>query len=293
MSRLAVCRRSPTIDFVSRWSTLLHVPPLLLASVLVSAGCGARQGTLSTVNASQPGMPCREATRVARGALLRLGYMIEKVELAQPGVTGLVTGRKQAGWMPSSPEAGDSYAAEIRITCSDQGSEFEAVSEAPFGERLEFRKKLPEAIAKIAERRTARPRLKEKAEVGMVIEVEPLRRLRATDELGIDPTVSGVTPVRLRLENRTERAYLFERSKVTLVSQDGNRAQPLSPQQVAAKFRDSIAQTMSDRLIAEGEVAPRGVLTGFLYFPAAAYRRATLLLIDSASEEVEGFSVEF
>lgn len=248
---------------------------------------------MTTVHASQPGMPCREATRVARGALLRLGYLIEKVERAQPGVPGLVSGRKETGWAPSSPEADAAYTAEIRITCSDQGSEFEALSDAPFGTRLEFRKELPEAIEKLAERRTVRPRLKEDEEVGMIIEVEPLRRLRATSELGIDPTASGVTPVRLRLENRTERSYSFERSKVTLVSQDGARAEPLSTQRVAATFGDSVAQALYAHLIAEGEVAPRETLSGYLYFPAAAYQRATLLLIDQASDEVEGFSVEF
>jgi hypothetical protein len=238
-------------------------------------------------------MPCREATRVARGALLRLGYLIEKVELAQPGVPGVVGGRKETAWSPSSPEAGDAYTAEIRVTCSDQGSDFEGISNAPFGASRAFRKELPATIAELAERQTVRPRLKENQEAGMVIEVEPLRRLRATSELGVDPTASGVTPVRLRLENRTERSYFFERSKVTLVSQDGARSQPLPAQRIAATFGDAVAQTLYSRLIAEGDVGPHQTVSGFLYFPVAAYQRATVQLIDQASDEVEGFSVEF
>lgn len=281
------------MDCVLRCSSTLRLP-ILLVSAAVVGGCAVRQGgVLTTAHASQPGMPCREATRVARGALLRLGYLVEKVELAQPGAPGLVSGRKEAGWASSMPEAGDVYSAEIRITCSDQGSEFEAVTDAPFGSRLEFRREFPATIAKVAERRTVRPRLEENREAGVVVEIEPLRSLQATSELGLDPTASGVTPVRLRLENRTDRSYRFERSQVVLVAQDGGRAEPLPDERVVATFGDSVAQTLRERLIAEGEVAPDQTLSGFLYFPAAAYQRATLLLIDQASEETEGFSVEF
>jgi hypothetical protein len=262
---------------------------ILVLSVAV-AGCGLRR---STAHTSQPGMSCREATRVARGALLRLGYMIDRVEPAKPGAPGLVTGRKEMGWAPSSPEAGDVHTAEIRITCSDRGAEFEGVADVPFGSPLEFGSELPQTIAKLAEQRTERPRLEGHPEGGMVIEVVPLRGVQARSELGIDPTPSGVTPVRLRLENRTERSYVFERSKVTLVSQDGARSQALPVDRVAATFGDSVGKTLCDRLIAEGEVAPHQTLSGFLYFPAAAYQRATLLLTDQSSDEPEGFSVEF
>ena len=97
--------------------------------------------------------------------------------------------------------------------------------------------------------------------------VEALRSSDARSGRGFDLPADGVTRVRLTIDNRTDRTYAFAGTRVRLESQEGARAKPLTD-----------AET---------------VIKGFLYFPASAYRRATVVLIDQETEEEEGFSVEF
>ncbi len=253
----------------------------------------AKPDESATARASQPGMPCSQATRVAREALIKMGYLIEKVEPAKPGVPGRVAGTKNAGWNASDPKAGTAYAAQITVTCSDRGADFEGRTDEGFLARMSFRQEFAKTIAALSERKVTRPRVDDRPETGLLISVEPLRGPDATAEFGVDVTASGVTPVRVRIDNKTERTYQFAGEGVRLVSQDGARSSALDPQQAAAKLPATVGKSLQDKLIGDGEIAPGATRAGFLYFPAAAYRRATLLLVDRATEESEGFRVEF
>ena len=56
---------------------------------------------------------------------------------------------------------------------------------------------------------------------------------------------------------------------------------------------DQLQNVVREKIIADGGVEPNATMSGFLYFPASAYRRAKLVLIERESEEAEGFAVEF
>lgn len=264
--------------------------PLALAAL---AGCTTAKGkSLTLTSASQPGMACSEAERVAKGALLRLNYSTDSVVSAEPGMPGTVVGHKNSGWATARPEAGDEYTATVTISCSNSGARFEAQTDEPFPGSLSFQRDFERMITAVAARRINRPRIAERPATGLVISVEPLRSSDASAEFGSDLPAQGITPVRIKIDNRTDRTYDFVADSVTLVTQEGARVEPY-PDSRAGKLSADMQTTVNKKRIADGRLAPSAVLSGFLYFPASAYRRATLVLIDQETEEEEGFSVEF
>lgn len=263
----------------------------LIALAVLSACTTTVERSLTRSHASQAGMPCTEADRVAKGALLRLGYHPETVAAPRPGVPGTVTGRKNSGWSSGTPEAGLESTATVTITCSNRGAEFEAQTDEPLPGSLTFKSDFAAAVEKVGARRITQPQFRERPETGLVISVEPLRAGDAATEFGADLTAAGITPVRLKIDNRTDRTYAFAADGVQLVTQEGERVEPVAAD--TAKLAGDVQAAVRKKRIADGHIAPRGTLSGFLYFPASAYRRATVVLIDQETEEEEGFSVDF
>ena len=264
----------------------------LAAALLILAGCSAGAGFTSS-RASMPGMPCSEAARVARGALLRLGYESEVVATPQAGAPGKVVGHKAGGYDYVTNAATRTYTATVTITCSNSGATLEAVTDEPLPGSLTFKSDFANTANAVAARRIQRPRLASQPETGMVISVEPLRGGDAGREFGINLPADGVTPVRITVDNRTERTYAFSATRVRLENQEGGRVAPLTDAEIAARTGGHAQAAIDQRRILDAVLAPKAVATGFLYFPAAAYRRATVVLIDQETEEDEGFSVEF
>ncbi len=252
-----------------------------------------RQLLRAAARAEERGMACTEATRVARGALVRMGYTIASVQAAKAGAVGKIVGHKNSGWSAATPEAGEQHTATVEITCSNWGAEFEASTEGSFMSRLSFRREFPEAIAKVASRRLVRPRIQKAPERGLSIRVEPLRGRDAAAEFGTDLTALGLTPVRVRIANRTNRTYAFRAAKLQLITQEGARTSAVPLADVTRTLGNQLDAVVRKKLIVDRDIEPDATVSGFLYFPASAYRRAKLVMVDRESEEAEGFSVEF
>ena len=239
-------------------------------------------------------MACSQATRVARGALLKMGYTVAAVEAPAAERPGRVVGNKTTGWSPVDPQAGSVHTATVAITCSDRGAEFEAVTDEPWLAKVAFRRDFPAIIAEMAERKkTYRPGIDDVPHSGLNVTVEPIGGRDSVGEFGVDLTGAGITPVRVRIENRTERAYLFRGSTVRLVTESGSRKKPLKAEKVTPALIPPGDRQLARTLIADGEIAPGEVRTGFLFFPSSAYKRASVVLIDRETDESEGLSIEF
>lgn len=262
------------------------------ALLLLAAGCSATAG-LSHSRATMPGTPCTEATRIARAALLRLGYDGDVVTPAQPGAPGRVVAHKAGGYDYGSNHATRQYTATVDITCSNAGATLDATTDEPLPGSLTFKGDFARTVDAVAARREQRPRLASRPAAGVVIGIEPLRGGDARGTFGSDLPAAGVTPVRLTIDNRTERTYAFAAARMRLESQEGERAAPLAIADAARRAGAGASQAVAEHAIGDAVIAPHGVVTGFLYFPASAYRRATVVLIDQETEEEEGFSVEF
>ena len=261
--------------------------PAWMLVLLLAAGCGAASQSMTRSSVSQANMACTEAARVARGALLRIGYTPQSTTAPQPGAPGVVVATAASGYDRAEQAPARLYTATVTITCSNAGADFDAVTDQPLPGSIGFKGDFARAIEAVAARRVTRPALKERPATGMVITIEPLRSGEAQREVGA--ALPGVTTVRMRIENRTERTYGFAGERVQMVSQEGARVDPLD----AAATAEQIGAAAAAKRIADGLLAPKASLSGFLYFPASAYRRATVVLIDTATEEEEGFRVEF
>ena len=267
----------------------------LLLAGLVGAGCSATapggfSQSLTRSRVTNAGMPCTEAARVAQGALYRIGYVPEATTAPQPGTPGVVVGKRAAGYDIASNQASHYYTTTVTVTCSNAGADFDAITDEPLPGALSFKTDFAKAVEIVASRRVQRPALAERPATGMVISIEPLRGGEARGALGVD--LPGVTAVRMKIENRTDRTYRFAAERVQLVTQEGGRVEPLDTAQTTKQV-GAAAGAASAKRISDGVLAPKASLSGFLYFPSSAYQRATVVLIDQETEEEEGFRVEF
>jgi len=111
--------------------------------------------------------------------------------------------------------------------------------------------------------------------------------------------------VKLQIKNVTERAYRVDPREVVLVRADGQRVPPLTTAQAAAQVAtalraqgvavgdDEVRRRLDARQVTGTEVPATQSLTGYLYYPLAAYVKGRVVLEDPAAEESEGFVVEF
>ena len=291
--------------------------------VLAGAGCATR-----TAYVAEPTLTCAQATDAARGALVRLGYSVVRIDPAQPGQPGTVVGNRESDANPAtllrygykavrghddgpgasgdvivesesaSADTGTLYTTTVTVTCTDAGAEFTAVTDEIGFTQLDFPNRFTAALRYRLDTKTVAPRLHDKEQEGLVVTVEPQRGRDATSAFGVDLPALGITPVRIRLDNRTPRQYAFRAADVALVTVEGTRQAPLSPTEVIARLgtRPSTAaasERVRTQALHDGDLAPGATLTGYLFLPAAAYQRVRITVLDVETQEEEGVSAEF
>jgi len=239
---------------------------------------------------------CTEATHAAVQSVRTMGYTVTDVKRATAQEPGLVIGVRERGFAPANPVAGGQDTMKVRVTCSDRGSSFEAVSDEGGLAQLNFSSRFSSVVKKeVATKAVRQTRPAEEAR-GLIVKMEPLRPGDAIGIFGEDLVSVGVTPVRVDINNRSDRRYLFDGKRVTLVTTQGKREKALTPAAAAAALGQGggvIAQRLREKAISEGEIGPDGTRTGFLYFRASTYRNARVVVTDVESEEPEGFSIGF
>ena len=246
----------------------------MLAAALC-CGCGARY-----VRIAQEGLTCVEAQQIAIDAVRHLGYTIGTATKPTPGAPGLITASRQEGT--------STHGLLVQIFCTTLGAEVEAKTEqgglAELNFPSEFRRSFTAAAA-------VRPPPRAAAESGLDVLLTPER----TDgvDLGVDLKNAGVLPVSVRISNRTERAYRFRVKDIVLQTTDGQQAKALKAEDVHPPTGSASTESLRQRLLSDRDVGPNETLTGFLLFPFQSYTRARIELIDRASDEPEGFSIEF
>jgi len=107
---------------------------------------------------------------------------------------------------------------------------------------------------------------------------------------------AGMTAVWINVNNRSDRRYSFDASRVTLVTTQGKREKAMPPAVAAATVGQGdggLAEKLREKAIAEGEIGPGDARSGYLYFRASTYRNARVVVTDIESDEPEGFSIGF
>lgn len=161
---------------------------------------------------------------------------------------------------------------------------------------------------------------------GVRVLLDPIRGYATLLDFEANLDAAGILPVRVQVDNGTRRTYEFDPRDVVLrVAGSRERAKPLSNGQALELLKkanlaalssagaqptdatgpgDPLAPSDLGDVRRAAEIIPaRGLrgkqmrpgdrVEGFLYYPAADYDRARIVMIDSATGETEGFLVEF
>lgn len=244
------------------------------------------------VSLERPGMTCRSATAAARTALKRMGYAIDTVLPPAPGSTGEIRALRHTGW--SSGYAGDAYQVAVRLICDDRGSVIEAATEEPLSKRLAFKRDFPVEIERAVSVRVRQPRIAARQPPAKLrVAIKPLVGSEAAQQIGGTPEILRVTPVRVSITNHTDLLYRFQVNRLQLVTEEGSPRRPFAVEEVVARVPPDWRERVRSKHLTDSDLAPGTTISGYVFVPAAAYRRAKLALIEAESEEAEGFSVEF
>lgn len=302
---------------------MTSAPPTFVAILLslACAACAPRAATLAplgpggalsaadaaalveNVRVREANVTCAQALRATTDALRTLGYTVEEVARAREGLAGQVHAVRRTGWTARSPEEGVDYRARAEIACDDAGATVTVLTQESGFARArfpgQFRDAYRGALAKArpsgATRAAGTGRVDQRREPerGLVFAVQPLRPDASLPVDGVDLRAAGLIAVRVDIRNGTDRAYGFDPQDLHLVTVQGRRGEPLSADALRQRAGAEAAAALAAATIAGGELAPGAQRSGYLFFEAATYGRATVRLIDLESDEAEGFSIRF
>jgi len=255
-------------------------------------------------------LDCKQANRYAYFTLRSMGFSLVGLEPATVDHPGAMRGYRKS-------ETG-TETATVAITCHQNGSaDISASQDNTFLGQVEFKRGFymsftgvvsqEEGQAAETQAEAARP-FEEKQRKGLQVWLRPVPGLGSKLDFNLDLDAGGVLPVLVTVNNVTLRTYKMEPNDVWLIGNDGSRVEPLAlrdaAQRVAAAAakqakRDTaptvaaVSQELESHLFTARSVPPKQRLSGYLYYPVAAYAKGRVVLEDAASEESEGFVVEF
>lgn len=257
------------------------------------AGCAAMSNEPARVTLVEPETGCAEAVTATVTTLQRMGYTIDSVDRATAEHPGKVVAHRAKGWNAADPQADGEAGVSVDIRCGDAGATLDVVSGEIGMERVRFPGKFSEAFrASLANNRRPDPVAKRvEPERGLIANVRPLRSDEAKAQLGHDFGAAGLTVVQIEIDNRSPRSVRFDAGEMRLVTADGVRHSPESAE--ALSRRGGLGTAAKQAVIESGEIAPGTQRRGFLFFPAASYARATVIVVDLETGESDGLSIRF
>ena len=245
---------------------------LLLA---LCSACVARHILLS-----EKGLTCADAERIAIDTVRRMGYTITETTRATPGSPGMLIGTRTEGV--------DTHGLMVTVACTTLGAEVEAKSDqtglSDLNFASEFRRNFEAATA-------SRPPPRPPAQSGVDVLLTLERGSNATDA-PTDLGAASILPVSVRITNHTPRVYRFQVKGVQLQTAAGDRVAALGNDALSAQV-GSAAAALRQKAAHDQDIKPNETLTGLLFFPFNSYTSARVELIDSQSDEAEGFAIEF
>ncbi len=229
----------------------------------------------------EKGLTCGDAHRIALEAVGRMGYTVAETTRPAAGVPGIILASRQEGTKKR--------ALMVSVVCTGQGAAIEAKPEsggmAEVNFPAEFRRSFTAAAANQA---PPRPPAEHGMDVLMTFERDGGRQ-----QLGIDLSAVGVLPVRVRITNHTARVYQFKADRVAMQNTAGERLAPLSVNDLRKKLAADPSPALQQKMLTSADIEPGQTVSGFLLLPFDSYSRARVELIDRASDESEGFTIEF
>jgi hypothetical protein len=255
-------------------------------------------------------LDCKQANRYAYFTLRSMGFSLNALEPATVDHPGAMHGIRKT-------ETG-TESATVAITCHKEGgADITASKDNSFLAQSEFKRGFymsftgvvsqTEGEAAAAQAEAARP-FEEKQRKGLQVWLRPVPGLGSKLDFTLDLDAGGVLPVLVTVNNVTMRTYKMDPSEIVLIANDGTRVPPLAlgdaaQRIVAAAGKQgkgdgaptlaAVTRELESRRFTARSVPAKQRLSAYLYYPAAEYRKGRVVLEDAASEESEGFVVEF
>ena len=259
-------------------------------------------------------MACDDANRLAHDALTGMGFRITGFDPAVAGQQGTLKGERAA-----KTNGAEMQRVSVSIHCTGAGVSLDAEEEGKWVGQVDFKRgffmsfvsaremaaQRAEMEAKMAAR--ALPPSLQRRDVRLLL--EPVLGPSTKLDFGFNLHGAGVLPLRVRIDNLTERAYRLDPGEIRLTRADRARVGSMSVEDAAARVteardpetdrpltalgREEIVERLSQKLFTAHRLAPGAQAQGFLYFPAAEYTRGRVVLTEEESGETEGVVVEF
>lgn len=295
------------------WKTSGQMPVWFLrraaccAALLLGSGCAfpVRQFDLK----DRP-LDCKQANQYAYFTLRSMGFSLVGLEPATADHPGAMHGYRKTETTTET--------ATVAITCHKSGgADITASQDNAFLGQTEFKRGFymsftgvvsqEEGQAAEAQTEAARP-FEEKKRKGLEVRLRPIPGVGSKLDFNLDLEAGGVLPVLVTVNNVTTRTYKMDPSDVVLIQRDGTRVSPLAvgdaAQRVAtaeakrernggAPGLPAVTQELESHLFTARSLTPKQHLSGYLYYPVAAYAKGRVVVDDTVSEESEGFVVEF
>jgi len=274
--------------------------------ILALAGCTP---PIRQFDIKRQSLTCEQANDYAYRTLQSMGFTMTQFEPATAAHAGTLRGTRD--------ERGTQNVT-VGIACNGTTANVDASEDGKLLGQLEFKRGFYLAFtaiaaqtaisASIARQQAQRP-IEGKTGQGLHVLVEPVRGLGAKLDFDLDLAAAGVLPVRVSINNVTPRIYTLDPDDIVLAQKDGTRVHPLTVadavQRVAsaatqkpandASAPDSaeVTRRFQSKLLTARSIAAGQTLQGYLFFPLGDYVKGRVTLEDQASEEAEGFVVEF
>jgi hypothetical protein len=251
-------------------------------------------------------LTCEQANDYTLRTLQAMGFTVTAFQPAAIGRPGRLRGTRE--------ERGTQNVT-VDVTCNGKTVDIDASEDGKFLGRLEFKRGFylsftgiaqAAAVTEAEQRAAALHPAAERKGAGLRVLIEPVRGQAAKLDFDLDLAAAGVLPVRITITNGTSRTYRFDSADIVLMQKDGTRVHPLSlddtAQRVVTAPRAADAappdsQTLTEQLrehaLSGDTIAATQSVKGYLFFPLAPYVKGRVSLEDQATEESEGFVVEF
>jgi hypothetical protein len=282
------------------------------AVLVVLAVVGACTPPIKQYQIKDETLACDDANRLAHDSLISMGFRITQFDPALAGQQGMLKGERKTN-------GGEAQRAKVRINCTGAGVSLDAEEEGKWVGQADFKRgffmsfvstremaaQRAEMEAKMAAR--ALPPSLQRGDVRLLL--EPVLGPSTKLDFGFNLYAADVLPLRVRMDNLTERAYRLDPGEIRLTRADRARVGAMSVEDAAARVveardpetgrpltplsREEIVERLRQNLFVARRLAPGSNAHGFLYFPAAEYTRGRVVLTEEESGETEGAVVEF
>jgi hypothetical protein len=277
----------------------------LFAVAALIAGCPSVQ---QQYIARRANISCDDANRYAFASMRSLGYSVGRFRPAKVGTPGVIKAEK-------TTDRGGTDHVTVDIKCDANGIEaFGSKDESLLKQDMTFSRGFFLAFTGLADHGPEMTEWHDKQSGGTTsggakFEMRPQVGLESKLDFGEDLAGGGILAVKVKAQNGSDRTYRLDPTTIELRNaNDDSVAQIPLAAAASALAKSSSADAGSggpppdparmetllrERALTARTLRPGDQAEGFIYFPTGTYVRARATLVDTATDENEGFLVEF